>query len=371
MSNVQILVTGSRGFIGKNLVTELSSCNSYEIDTYDRGDDFLRLEEKIKKAEVIFHLAGENRPTHDADFEIGNHELTKKICDLVQTLNKKISIVFSSSTQATEDNLYGKSKLAAENSLIELSKKTGCQVTIFRLPGVFGKWSKPNYNSVVATFCFNIINNLQIQINDPNKIIPLVYIDDVIKSFTNFLQSSKKGISWVSVEPVYSISLQNLANQLFRFRDSRKNLITEKVGSDLTRALYATYLSFYKPSQFIYEIPHFPDDRGVFAEVLKTHDSGQFSFFTTLPGITRGQHFHHSKSEKFIIIKGKARFRFRHLITNEKHEIITSSKKLEIVETIPGWVHDITNIGKNEMIAMLWANEIFDRNDPDTISSEV
>jgi len=368
---MQILVTGSKGFIGKNLVTELSKSHTYKIDTFDRDDDVISLESKILHADAIFHLAGENRPNDEKEFDITNHQLTKKICQVVESLNKNIPIIFSSSTQAHEENLYGKSKLAAEAVLLKLSKKIGCSVTIYRLPGVFGKWSKPNYNSVVATFCYNIANQLPIQIDDPNKLLKLVYIDDVIKSFIQTLQKKDNTAKQSSVTPVYSITIQELAAQLQLFFDSRKTLITERVGSKITRALYATYLSFLTPNQFTYDLPSFPDERGVFAEVLKTRDSGQFSFFTTLPGITRGQHYHQSKSEKFIIIKGKARFRFRHLITNERFEIFTSSNNLKIVETIPGWVHDITNVGENEMIAMLWANEIFDRNQPDTISSEV
>ena len=368
---MHILITGSKGFIGKNLVVELSSIKTYTLDTFDRGDSFEMLESKIHQADAVIHLAGENRPSNSMDFEIGNHQLTKLVCDAIERLEKKIPIIFASSTQAKDGNLYGDSKLAAENALHALEEKTGCPVTIYRLPGVFGKWSKPNYNSVVATFCYNIANKLPIQVNDPEKSLPLVYIDDVIKSFINTLQSSEAHDKWISVEPTYSITLQALADQLNLFSDSRDTLVSERVGTGLTRALYATYLSFLSPEQFTYTIPFFPDERGMFAEVLKTKDSGQFSFFTTLPGVTRGQHFHHSKSEKFLIIKGQARFRFRNLITNERFEILSSSDELKVVETIPGWVHDITNAGENEMIAMLWANEIFDREEPDTISSEV
>ena len=368
---MQILVTGSKGFIGQNLVVELSSIETYTVDTFNRGDSFEMLESKILEADTVIHLAGENRPSDSKDFDIGNHQLTKLICEAIEKVGKKIPIIFASSTQAKDSNLYGVSKLAAENVLHELEKKTGCPVTIYRLPGVFGKWSRPNYNSVVATFCHNIANELPIQVNDPAKSLLLVYIDDVIKSFINTLQSLETRHKWISVEPTYSITLQDLADQLKLFFDSRDTLVSERVGSGLTRALYSTYLSFLSPEQFTYTIPFFPDERGMFAEVLKTKDSGQFSFFTTLPGVTRGQHFHHSKSEKFLIIRGQARFRFRNLITNERFEILSSSDELKVVETIPGWVHDITNVGETEMIAMLWANEIFDRDEPDTISREV
>ena len=368
---MHVLITGSKGFIGKNLVVELSSIETYSFDTFDRGDSFEMLESKIRQADAVIHLAGENRPSNSEDFEIGNHQLTKLICEAIERLEKKIPIIFSSSTQAEDGNLYGDSKLAAENALHTLEEKTGCPVSIYRLPGVFGKWSRPNYNSVVATFCYNIANKLPIQVNNPEKSLPLVYIDDVIKSFINTLQSSEPRQQWISVEPTYTITLQALADQLKLFYDSRGSLVSERVGTGLIRALYATYLSFLSPEQFTYTIPIFPDERGVFAEVLKTKDSGQFSFFTALPGVTRGQHFHHSKSEKFLIIKGQARFRFRNLITNDRFEILSSSDKLKVVETIPGWVHDITNVGEKEMIVMLWANEIFNRDEPDTILREI
>jgi UDP-2-acetamido-2,6-beta-L-arabino-hexul-4-ose reductase len=366
-----ILVTGSKGFIGKNLLVELSSVDSYKVDTFNRGESFEILESKILEADAIIHLAGENRPSDTKSFDVGNHQLTKLICEVVEKSQKKIDIIFASSTQAEDNNLYGASKRAAEKVLCELEERTSCLVSIYRLPGVFGKWSRPNYNSVVATFCHNIANQLPIQIRDPEKSLPLVYIDDVVSSFIATLGSMQAHKKWVSVQPTYSITPQSLANQLNSFFDSRNTLVSERVGIGLTRALYATYLSFLSPDQFTYSIPFFPDERGMFAEVLKTHDSGQFSFFTTLPGVTRGQHFHHSKSEKFLIIKGKARFKFRHLVTGERFEIFTSNDELKVVETIPGWVHDITNVGENEMIAMLWANEVFDREKPDTITSEV
>ncbi|MDC1484773.1 NAD-dependent epimerase/dehydratase family protein, partial [Gammaproteobacteria bacterium] len=221
---MHVLITGSKGFIGKNLVVELSSIETYSFDTFDRGDSFEMLESKIRQADAVIHLAGENRPSNSEDFEIGNHQLTKLICEAIERLEKKIPIIFSSSTQAEDGNLYGDSKLAAENALHTLEEKTGCPVSIYRLPGVFGKWSRPNYNSVVATFCYNIANKLPIQVNNPEKSLPLVYIDDVIKSFINTLQSSEPRQQWISVEPTYTITLQALADQLKLFYDSRGSL---------------------------------------------------------------------------------------------------------------------------------------------------
>ena len=368
---MHILVTGSQGFIGKNLVVTLNQLEGFSVDTFDRTNDIKSLESKISSVDAVVHLAGENRSKNDEDFDIGNYQLTKSICLSIENLDKRIPVIFTSTTQAEEDNPYGKSKLAAEIALQELQKKKNNPVIIYRLPGVFGKWSKPNYNSVVATFCHNIANKLPIKVNDPSKSIRLVYIDDVIQSFVEVLKAPDQMAQWGSVEPEYSITLQDLADQIKLFFDSRTTLISERVGEGITRALYSTYLSFLSPDQFTYEIPFFPDERGMFVEVLKTKDSGQFSFFTVQSGITRGQHFHHSKSEKFIILKGKARFKFRHLLTDEKFEIFASSDELKVIETIPGWVHDITNVGENEMIVMLWANEIFNRKEPDTISSEV
>jgi len=368
---MHVLVTGSEGFIGKNLVITLEKIPGYKVSTFNRDDDLEKIDSKIVGIDTIIHLAGENRPKLKKEFEIGNYQLTKLICDTVKKSGKIIPIIFTSSTQAEENNPYGKSKLAAENVLKDLQKNNKNPVIIYRLPGVFGKWSKPNYNSVVATFCFNIANKLPIKVNDPKKTITLVYIDDVINSFLSYLEGSLTKEKIGHVYPEYSISLENLANQIKQFADSRNTLVTDKVGQGLKRALYSTYLSFLPPEKFIYSIPFFPDDRGMFAEVLKTKDSGQISVFTAFPGITRGEHYHHSKSEKFLVIHGKAMFRFRNLITNKKYEILTSSKKLQIVESIPGWVHDITNIGDHEMIVMLWANEIFNRDEPDTIAGDV
>jgi UDP-2-acetamido-2,6-beta-L-arabino-hexul-4-ose reductase len=236
---------------------------------------------------------------------------------------------------------------------------------------VFGKWCKHHYNSVVATFCHNISHDLPIQMNNPDFELSLVYIDDVVEEFVKIIQGAKGDKKELSVQPEYKIKLGDLADQINTFRESRDSLITERVGSGLVRKLYSTYLSYLSPKQFSYSIPSYGDERGMFAEMLKTKDSGQFSFFTAKPGVTRGGHYHHSKTEKFLVIQGEAKFGFRHIISNETHEIVTSVNKLKIVETVPGWSHDITNIGTGEMVVMLWANEIFDPDNPDTIVYKV
>lgn len=363
---MNVLVTGADGFIGKNLVVRLNELGIFS-EAFTRKNSIQDLPDLIKKADFVVHLAGENRPKEKDDFELVNLRLTSLICEEIRLIEKDIPIIFASSTQAEHDNLYGKSKLNAELVIKDLFNDTKNPVYIYRLPGVFGKWCKPNYNSVVATFCYNISHNLPIQINDPSFELSLVYIDNVIEEFIEVIQGNRDFKKALSVQPVYKIKLGELANQIKFFRESRYSLVTERVGCGLVGKLYSTFLSYISPEQFSYHIPSYGDERGMFAEMLKTKDSGQFSFFTAKPGITRGGHYHNSKTEKFLVIQGEAEFRFRHIISNESYEIITTSNELKIVETVPGWSHDITNIGAGEMVVMLWANEIFDPNNPDTI----
>jgi len=365
-----VLVTGAYGFIGKNLIVRLNELD-IQVATYTRKNSTQDLEELIKGADCIVHLAGENRPKDEKDFDVVNVGLTASICDVVRSSGKNIPIILASSTQAEINNAYGKSKLDAEVAVKALEIDTGCPVHVYRLPGVFGKWCKPHYNSVVATFCHNISHDLPIQVNDPSFELSLIYIDDVVEEFVEVIQGERKGKKKPSVQPEYKIKLGDLADQIKIFRESRNSLITEEVGSGFIRKLYSTYLSYLSPEQFAYSIPSYGDERGMFAEILKTKDSGQFSFFTAGPGVTRGGHYHHSKTEKFLVVQGEARFGFRHVISEETYEIVVTGKDLKIVETVPGWSHDITNIGTEEMIVMLWANEIFDPDNPDTITHKV
>jgi len=367
---MRVLVTGSNGFIGKNLIIRLNELD-IQVLTYTRESLTQNLEGLIKDTDFVVHLAGENRPKDEKDFDVVNAGLTMSICDALRSLGKNTPIILASSTQAEFDNAYGKSKLNAEASVKMLEDDTGCSVYVYRLPGVFGKWCKPNYNSVVATFCHNISHNLPIQVNNPDFELSLVYIDDVVEEFVKIIQGAKDDKKKLSVQPEYKIKLGDLSDQIKIFRESRDSLISERVGDGLIRKLYSTYVSYLSPEQFAYSIPLYGDERGMFAEMLKTKDSGQFSFFTAKPGVTRGGHYHHSKTEKFLVVQGEARFGFRHVATDEMHEIITTSKELKIVETVPGWSHDITNIGTEGMIVMLWANEIFDPDNPDTIAHKV
>jgi UDP-2-acetamido-2,6-beta-L-arabino-hexul-4-ose reductase len=367
---MKVLVTGAEGFIGKNLVTRLGELSSFEVIKFLRSDSEDILRAQLTNADAVIHLAGENRPKDPNEFNVGNAQLTDRICDLLTELELKIPILFSSSTQATLNNDYGMSKKLAETSIENYSKLSGCSAAIYRLPGVFGKWCKPNYNSVVATFCYNIAHGLAIKVDHPDYLIKLVYIDDVVDSFIEWLREPFcPGLSRNTIHTEYDISLGELAELIEKFPNSRKSLVSERVGTGFLRALYSTYISYLPLNKFKYTIPCHEDERGVFVEMLKTKDSGQFSFFTAHPGITRGGHYHHTKTEKFLVIKGNARFRFRHILTDEVFSIDTSGKTPRIVETIPGWSHDITNNGDDELIVMLWANEIFDHNKPDTITS--
>lgn len=365
---MKVLVTGANGFIGKNLVVHLNQMPGLEVSTFLRHDSVDSLATKVKSTDFIYHLAGVNRPVNDEEFIEDNVELTRKLCESISQSERNIPVVFSSSIQAGNDNIYGESKRFAEKLFCTLNKETGNPVYIYRLPNVFGKWCRPNYNSVVATFCYNLVHDLPLIISDPASKLQLVYIDDVVSEFINLMDIRSTEVSSRTISSVYNITVGQLEKQLRLFQESRKTLLSEAVGTGLLRALYSTYISYLEPAQFSYPLIKNEDSRGVFVELLKTRDSGQFSFFTAHPGITRGGHYHHSKTEKFIVVKGKASFRFRHIETKETHTIITVAEEPQVVETIPGWAHDITNVGDDEMIVFLWANENYDPEYPDTVS---
>jgi len=367
----KILVTGAYGFIGSNLCVRLSENDDTEVIRFGRNNSIEDLTSVVSGADWIVHLAGENRPKETESFNLGNVELTSKLCVAIQHTGRNIPLVLASSVQAENDSLYGKSKLAAEQVVQDYAAKTNNSVCIYRLPGVFGKWCKANYNSVVATFCHNISRGLPIQINNPKFNLNLVYIDHLVDDFLSTIQNVSPGVSEGKIRKTFDITLGELANQIKSFKNCRENLIIERVGLGLVRALYSTYLSYLPKEKFTYDVPKYEDIRGSFVEVLKTPDAGQFSVFTIKPGFTRGSHYHHSKTEKFLILKGLTRLRFRHLITDEKYEVTLSGEQATIIDTIPGWVHDITNIGDSEAYVMLWANEIFDRNQPDTVAEDV
>ncbi|WP_318514002.1 UDP-2-acetamido-2,6-beta-L-arabino-hexul-4-ose reductase [Photobacterium leiognathi] len=365
---MKILVTGSNGFIGKNLCLKLEELGYSDVVKFDRNNTEDELKTSLKEVDFIFHLAGINRPKTDEEFFSGNKGLTETITQTLETLKRNVPILLTSSIQAELDNAYGQSKADAENAIKSYQSNMNGKTFIYRLPNVFGKWCKPNYNSMVATFCYNSVHNLPITINDGNAFVNLVYIDDVCEQFCRHL--TKDDVN-THVEPVYKKTVGEVAELLEKFKSSKESLITENVGDGFTRALYSTYLSYFEPEQFFYDVPAYTDPRGTFCEMLKTQNAGQFSYFTAHPGITRGGHYHHTKNEKFLVIKGKANFRFENVLSGQKEELIVSAEQHRIVETVPGWSHDVTNIGDEELIVMLWANEIFDREKPDTITKEI
>jgi len=368
---MRVLITGSRGFIGKNLSVALGERAGFEVVRFDREDAREVLREKVAAADAVVHLAGVNRPPDPAQFEAGNAGLTGDLCAAIDQAGRPIPLILASSTQAERDNAYGRSKRAAERAAEDLSSRSGGSVAIYRLANVFGKWCRPDYNSVVATFCHNVAHDLPIRIDDPAARLRLVHVDDVVSEFLAALAMPAAGLRWGTVTPEYQTTLGQLAEQITAFKNCRKDLVVERVGTGLIRALYSTYVSYLPTSGFAYGLPSYGDERGVFVEMLKTADSGQFSFFTAHPGVTRGGHYHHAKTEKFLVIKGSARFRFRHILSDERCEIDVFGDRPTVVETIPGWAHDITNTGTDELVVMLWANEIFDRDRPDTIACPV
>lgn len=373
----RIVVTGADGFIGRNLCVRLTELGYRQVTAITRSTDWEATQQALSSADCVFHLAGVNRPKDTSEFAAGNADLTRDICSVLLEAGSRATFVFSSSTQALTDNPYGRSKRAAEETVQAYGANAAAPVYIFRLTNVFGKWARPNYNSAVATFCHNIARGLPIQVNDPAAALNLIYIDDVVQALLACLSSgiSKEGqgpcTHFAEVEPVYETTVGEVAGILQSFSESRTSLITPPVGTGLVRALYSTYLSYLPAEAFSYEVPRHADPRGVFVEMLKTPDCGQFSYFTALPGITRGEHYHHTKTEKFLVIKGTAHFGFRHIATGETYELITHGGEAKIVETVPGWTHNVTNIGEDELIVMLWANEIFDRQRPDTVPLKV
>lgn len=370
---MNVLITGGDGFIARNLRQHLAEKQDVQVYLVVRSSSENEVREAIQKADFVFHLAGVNRPKNPSEFVEGNVNFTAFLCEQLRQRAERgggrPTVVYSSSIQAGMDNEYGKSKRKAEEELFRLERETGFSVYVFRLPNVFGKWSRPDYNSVVATFCYRIARGMPIAIHDASAALSLLYVDDLVAKFLDILnggQATRDERGFEEISPVYKTTVGELAEILQSFRNSRETLMTERVGSGFLRALHATYLSFLPSCSFSYPIPMHRDERGDFVEMLKTPDCGQFSYFTASPGVTRGGHYHHTKTEKFLVIKGVARFRFRHLLTGELKELIARGGEPQVVETTPGWTHDVTNIGTDELIVMLWANEVFDRDRPDT-----
>jgi len=375
---LKILVTGARGFIGRNLCQQLREQPQFEIVEWHSSHDPSELAGLLAGVSTVFHFAGVNRPDDPIEFMRGNRDLTQTLAEAVVaealSSGRAMRLVFASSTQAGRDNDYGSSKRAAEQAVFAAARTPGVSALVLRLPNVFGKWSRPDYNSAIATFCHNVARDLPIQINDPAAPLELVYIDDLVAQCLHIAAGGVVALDdagFVMIASRYLSTVGAVAEQIRSFRDSRHSLTTGRVGTGLERALYATYVSFLPTLDFQYDLPMHTDARGTFVEFMKTPDCGQFSYFTAHPGVTRGGHYHHTKTEKFLVLKGLARFRFRDVQTGAFHSIETSGERARIVETIPGWTYDITNIGTEEMVVMLWANEVFDRTRPDTITCPI
>ena len=365
----KILITGWEGFLGSNLLSQLKNNKDIRLYKYGSKGNKNDLEKLLSKCDLIFHLAGINRNDTDSKFYEVNTELTRNICSHLIEINRSPKIIFTSSAQVENNSVYGKSKLLAEDILKEYQQNTGSQVTIYRLPGVFGKWSKPNYNTVVATFCNNIARGIPIEITDNDKEIMLVYIDDVINEFINEinLNNITNKVIYKEVDPIYKLTLGKLARTIISFNESRNTLKLPDFKDLLTKKLHATFLSFMPTEEFAYQLSKMKDDRGVLAEFIKSKSIGQIFVSSTNPGKIRGNHYHHTKVEKFLILSGKGIIRFKKIRNNDEifsYEI--DGKELKVVDIPPGYTHSIENISNQEMIVLFWASEIYDSNIPDT-----
>lgn len=369
---MKILVTGAKGFVGKNLIVELRNRGYNEIFEFTRESDYSLLEKYAKECDFVFHLAGVNRSKDEADFMEGNFTLTSQLLELLKLYSNKAPVLLTSSIQADKNNPYGISKKAGEELLFNYSKETSAKVYIYRLPNLFGKWSKPNYNTVVATFCHNIARGLDIQINDPDAELNLCYIDDVLDEFVRALEGNPSMENDFCVLPVtHNIKLGVLADLLRGFKESRSNLGVPNMEDSLTKKLYSTYLSFLPENEFSYNLKMNCDQRGSFTEFIRTPERGQVSVNVSKPGIAKGNHWHHTKNEKFLVVSGEGLIRFRKVDSDEIIEYRVSGEKLQVVDIPIGFTHSIVNIGNSDLVTVMWANECFDPEKPDTYFLEV
>ncbi|WP_027400282.1 capsular polysaccharide biosynthesis protein CapF [Anaerovorax odorimutans] len=381
---MKILITGAKGFIGKNLTLELRNRGYEDLFLCDIDTTYEQLNEYTKICDFVFHLAGVNRPEEQKEFMEGNFGFTSTLLDSLKKNKNHCPILMTSSIQAILDNPYGKSKKAGEDLLLAYEKDTGSKVLIYRLSNVFGKWCRPNYNSVVATFCNNIANDLPIKVNDREQSITLVYIDDVINTFISAIEGKEKsandGLYYVIT--AYPVKLGAIADLIYSFHQSRKAASSEDqnisqllyipdMGDEFTKKLYSTYLSYLPKDKFSYPLKMNKDERGSFTEFLKSRERGQVSINISKPGITKGNHWHHTKNEKFLVVKGKGVVRFRKPFEDEIIEYEVSDEKLEIIDIPSGYTHNISNMGDSDMVTIMWANEAFNPDKPDTYYLEV
>lgn len=369
---MKILVTGAKGFVGKNLVAELKNRGYNQILEFDIDNNLSLLEDYCKQADFVFHLAGVNRPKEQSEYMKGNFGFTSTLLELLKKNKNTCPVMLSSSIQATLDNPYGISKKAGEELLIKYCEDTKSKILIYRFPNIFGKWCKPNYNSVIATFCNNIANEQSININDRNISMNLVYIDDVVEELITSLTSEviSKG-HYYEVKTVYKKTLGEIVDLIYSFKNSHKDLSIPDMSDSFVKKLYSTYLSYLPVDKFKYKLKMNTDDRGSFTEFLKTEDRGQVSVNISKAGVVKGNHWHHTKNEKFLVVSGSGVIRFRKIDSDEILEYYVSGEKLEVMDIPVGYTHNIENLGNTDMVTIMWASESFDPNKPDTHFLEV
>lgn len=380
---MNILITGAHGFVGKNLVARLEAIRDCKDKTtalttelsifeYDLDTDPSQLDGFCRQADFVLHLAGVNRPQNTDEFMAGNFGFTVTLLDTLKKHNNTCPVMIASSAQAALDNPYGRSKKAGEDLLFKYAEENDSKVLVYRFPNIFGKWCKPNYNSAVATFCNNIANDLPIQVSDRSVQMKLVYIDDAVAELIRALcgKETKDG-NFCMVPTEYNITLGEVVDLIQSFKASRNDLSVPDMADGFTKKLYATYLSYLPTDRFSYPLKMNIDGRGSFTEILRTADRGQFSVNISKPGITKGNHWHHTKNEKFAVVSGKGVIRFRKQGETQVYEYFVSGDKIEVVDIPPGYTHNIENLGETDLVTFMWCNECFDPNKPDTIFLEV
>jgi len=369
---LKILVTGADGFVGKNLCAELRNQGHEDLLLFNRENSLKELEKFTSQCDFVFHLAGVNRPENESEFMEGNYGLTSKLLEFLKKHDNKAPVLITSSVHAENENPYGKSKKAGEQLLFNYSKETGAKVYVYRLPNLFGKWSKPNYNTVVATYCYNVSRNLGIQVNNAEAVLTLSYIDDVLEEFVKALHGNPTKINNYCFVPLsHSIKLGELAEKIESFKESRNSLSVSDMEDALTKKLYSTYLSFLPEDNFSYDLKMNIDNRGSFTEFLRTPDRGQVSVNISKPGITKGNHWHHTKNEKFLVVSGEGLINFRKIDSKEIIEYRVNGDKLQVVDIPTGYTHSIVNVGETDLVTVMWVNESFDPEKPDTYYLEV
>ncbi|MGI6713972.1 MAG: NAD-dependent epimerase/dehydratase family protein [Bacilli bacterium] len=369
---MKILITGAKGFVGKNLSLTLKA-RGHEVFDCDLGTPQKELINWIKQCEFIVHLAGVNRPLTVEEFYRGNADFTLELTRLMEENHCNSPVIFSSSIQADREHDYGKSKRMGEIHLRNFGKKTNTPVFIFRLSNLFGKWSRPHYNSVVATFCHNIARDLPIQISDPNAVIEFVYIDDVIDVFVSLIETPlpRQIEEYYYVSPIYPVSLGKLAAMIQSFKDMRTTRELPAMDNQFVRKLYATYLSYLPEDEFGYPLLMHKDARGSFTEFLRSDSAGQVSVNVAKPGITKGEHWHHTKNEKFLVVSGEAEINFRKIGSDEIISYRVNGDELRVIDIPTGYTHNIVNVGDGDLITLIWASEPFDPENPDTFYEKV